>query len=132
MLFLTTAIRTVMALFVGGLVVLSYTSEATARVGQEGSGVGRAALCAMVVVFTLWATSLYRRAGLRRPWCFIIAFLLSMLTSGSAIVTDEDPMAGIGAGFTLLFASYVILAIETAWLLRRARRRSRPRPVSRA
>lgn len=126
MLALLTAIKTAVPLFAATILLLTYTSPEVAQFDQDGAGVGRLAIGAVVVALTMWATNPYPRAGLRRPGCFIIAFPLALLAGGAIIVGSTPFTEGIAAGITLLGTAYTILAAETGYIVyRRWRRRSR-------
>ena len=83
---LTTVVRSWVALFFALLIPLSSSPSIVSRVGdQEGATLGRAVFYVAVGVALVWATQPWRQAGRRRPWCFVVAFVLALVAGGPVL-----------------------------------------------
>ena len=120
---LTTVVRSWVALFFALLIPLSSSPSIVSRVGdQEGATLGRAVFYVAVGVALLWATQPWRQAGRRRPWCFVVAFVLALVAGGRFIASSPEPGVALFLASSWVGLSYVVLAIETALTRPRQRR----------
>ena len=120
---LTTVVRSWVALFFALLIPLSSSPTIVSRVGdQEGATLGRAVFYVAVGVALVWATQPWRQAGRRRPWCFVVAFVLALVAGGRFIASSPEPGVALFLASSWVGLSYVVLAIETALTRPRQRR----------
>lgn len=120
---LTTVVRSWVALFFALLIPLSSSPSIVSRVGdQEGAPLGRAVFYVAVGVALMWATQPWPRSGCRRPWCFVIVFVLALVAGGRFIASSAEPGVGLFFASSWVGLSYVVLAIETALIRPRQRR----------
>ena len=120
---LTTVVRSWVAVFFALLIPLSSSPSIVSRVGdQEGATLGRAVFYVAVGVALVWATQPWPRSGRRRPWCFIVAFLLALVAGGRFIASSPEPGVGFFFASSWVGLSYVVLAVEAALTRPRQRR----------
>ena len=120
---LTTVVRSWVALFFALLIPLSSSPTIVSRVGdQEGATLGRAVFYVAVGVALVWATQPWRQARRRRPWCFVVAFVLALVAGGRFIASSPEPGVALFFASSWVGLSYVVLAIETALTRPRPRR----------
>lgn len=113
---IVTIIRSWVAVAFALAIPLSASPGVVGRVGdQGGAGPGRAVLYAAVGVALLWATQPWRRAGRRRPWCFVVAFLIALVAGGRIIAAGAEPAVGAFLAAGCLSTAYIVLAVEAAF-----------------